>query len=607
MAFDPIRPGELAVSRSVQQILDAWQGVSGKAQPLSLTALNSSSWSLSVRNLQGNHARFLSSAGAELFTITDAGINLSEVSLSGPLGFDPGTLAAPGLYVTGDTNTGLYAPVPGQLAIVTDGVARIVASSAGTIAMTGDVSITGGLTFSGSLAPTGEIILPQILTPSAPASGTAIYSKSGGGIYVRAAAGSEIQLADLSSAQTFTNKTLTSPIITGLEVRNLIVENAAGSATVANFRDEIVYFGQPIRLGNNVGVDDVVTADPIHAMYLHYNLTGAYSSATDIVDTFIVEISSATDDDADLGAILGVARAQDAVGVSSMRALAGQLFVYDGAQKADREAVELGVHNALAITSKADNRTVFDEVFGTTGILITAFNGAIETGGTGVDANTAIVVASIDDSVSASAGFKQFEVFWDKEGVKAWQVSGQGNVVAGGGGNNDDLPCYGFLDTNGDVDTGTGMFWGGNDVIGFATNQVEVGRFGADGLFTANLGIKNSGKNVLGGAITDTIAADQNNYAPTGIASAAFVQVTATGAQRTITGFAVSGAVEGQTFIFVNTGGQNIVLAHNSGSSSAGNLINTHTSLDFTLAPGEGVLLFRTAAAVWRTLGFNAS
>lgn len=419
------------------------------------------------------------------------------------------------------------------------------------------------------------------------------------------------------NAATINNPSIVSGTLTGSTVmRNGEIRNGAGSAIIARFRDGVTYMPGPVQMGTDLNG----TSDTAHLFYIHKSVTG--SGVGNLVDAFLVEINGATSDDSDIGSVAGFARAMTATGVVSMRGVAGQMMVDLGAQKADREPAEFGMHTALAVTSKSDNRTAFDKLFGNSGVLISAYSGTQADGNAAARPNAAIAI----NTYGGSGGhWKEFIVAYDHAGTRAFRVDDQGNIQAGGGGNNAALGAYGFLDPNGDIDVGTDIFWAGNDAIGFAINSTELARLNANGLgvggtapsgsrlyVTGGLtetagGIKNGGKLVLGGAITDTIGADQNNYAPTGIGSAAVVSVTATGAQRTITGFNVSGATAPQAFIFVNTGGQNIVLAHNSGSSSAGNLINTHTGADFTLAPGEGVLLFRTAADVWRTLGFNAS
>lgn len=70
-------------------------------------------------------------------------------------------------------------------------------------------------------------------------------------------------------------------------------------------------------------------------------------------------------------------------------------------------------------------------------------------------------------------------------------------------------------------------------------------------------------------------------------------------AARNLTG--VTPGIEGRIFPLVNTGAQNIVLKHQSASSSAENRIITKTGADFTLAGGApGLLWYDLAALRWR-------
>jgi hypothetical protein len=92
------------------------------------------------------------------------------------------------------------------------------------------------------------------------------------------------------------------------------------------------------------------------------------------------------------------------------------------------------------------------------------------------------------------------------------------------------------------------------------------------------------------------ITSYQNNYNPSGIDRATVLLVT-TDAARTITGIAAP-RYERELKI-VNTGNFNLLLAHNSGSSSAGNRIIVPTGASYTMNGDEGVHLAYGAGA-WR-------
>ena len=88
------------------------------------------------------------------------------------------------------------------------------------------------------------------------------------------------------------------------------------------------------------------------------------------------------------------------------------------------------------------------------------------------------------------------------------------------------------------------------------------------------------------------ITADQNNYNPTGLSTASVLRLTSD-ASRSITG--LSGGAEGRILILLNRGSNDIVLKHESASSTAANRFKFSTSSDLTLTPGAGIELIYDA------------
>jgi hypothetical protein len=60
-------------------------------------------------------------------------VNVSGDVMTGALGIIAGTAAAPGLYVSGDTNTGIYSPGADQVAISTNGSGRLFVDASGNV------------------------------------------------------------------------------------------------------------------------------------------------------------------------------------------------------------------------------------------------------------------------------------------------------------------------------------------------------------------------------------------------------------------------------------------------------------------------------------------
>lgn len=65
-----------------------------------------------------------------------------------------GTAALPGLYFSGDRNTGLYSPGADSAAVTAGGAARLTVTTSGA-AVTGDLSATGNIAATGNLTASG--------------------------------------------------------------------------------------------------------------------------------------------------------------------------------------------------------------------------------------------------------------------------------------------------------------------------------------------------------------------------------------------------------------------------------------------------------------------
>lgn len=78
MPFDDVISGTQAIADACQQFVDCFNGVSGGAQPIHLTALSGSTHALNIRQLSGNHAKITKSddATVTLFEVTDDGVSM---------------------------------------------------------------------------------------------------------------------------------------------------------------------------------------------------------------------------------------------------------------------------------------------------------------------------------------------------------------------------------------------------------------------------------------------------------------------------------------------------------------------------------------------------
>ena len=93
-----------------------------------------------------------------------------------------------------------------------------------------------------------------------------------------------------------------------------------------------------------------------------------------------------------------------------------------------------------------------------------------------------------------------------------------------------------------------------------------------------------------GDVVAPQIAANQNDYAPTGIGDASMLFISSDAA-RDITGI-TSGSVDGRHLWVFNEGNFNITLKQGSASSAAANRFHLRTGADLVLAPSTGAHLY---------------
>lgn len=104
----------------------------------------------------------------------------------------------------------------------------------------------------------------------------------------------------------------------------------------------------------------------------------------------------------------------------------------------------------------------------------------------------------------------------------------------------------------------------------------------------------------LAGDITPTaLAANANDYAPTGSADASVWYLSATGAARTITG--IAGGADGRILLLVNTGSLDIYLPSQNAGSAAANRLATlgNVAVPLYASGGVAVLIYSAGLSRW--------
>lgn len=109
-----------------------------------------------------------------------------------------------------------------------------------------------------------------------------------------------------------------------------------------------------------------------------------------------------------------------------------------------------------------------------------------------------------------------------------------------------------------------------------------------------------------GGELTPAqITSDQNDFSTLDLNSDLVgVLRLSTDASRTITGFA--NGEQGRKIIIINVGSFNLVIANQSGSSSASNRVITGTGANLTVAADDIVVMYYdSTTARWRVVSFS--
>lgn len=123
-------------------------------------------------SLKNTFAGFTSAAA---LNATQAQLDAAVAAVAGStaLPFKAGTVALPGLFPVGDTDTGIYAPAANQLGLAVGGVAIANISSTG-------INVTGGVNATGSVVAAGGVAGAAIASTGAYSGGTGQLVPIGG-------------------------------------------------------------------------------------------------------------------------------------------------------------------------------------------------------------------------------------------------------------------------------------------------------------------------------------------------------------------------------------------------------------------------------------------
>lgn len=136
----------------------------------------------------------------------------------------------------------------------------------------------------------------------------------------------------------------------------------------------------------------------------------------------------------------------------------------------------------------------------------------------------------------------------------------------------------------------------------YVANALQ-GPMSVNGALTLNAGLVVSGNHIDTGILSPaTITANQNDYNPAGLSTARILRL-ATDASRNITG--LTALNNGQRLTLRNGGAFDLVLVHESGSSSAANRFSCPGAANLTLNTCDGVeIWYDGAVSRWAVVGY---
>ena len=158
----------------------------------------------SLGTITNHYAIYQASTTARNWFAGNVGIGASRTNpasaldVNGVITTALGSVTAPALTFTGDTNTGVFSPGADQLNLVTGGVSRITVAANGLVTTTGDLTCNGTLrALVGLQSSGGRSLFRAVNEPYAVASA---YSATSGAVYFGAANESATPDAQISAA-----------------------------------------------------------------------------------------------------------------------------------------------------------------------------------------------------------------------------------------------------------------------------------------------------------------------------------------------------------------------------------------------------------------------
>jgi hypothetical protein len=269
----------------------------------------------------------------------------------------------------------------------------------------------------------------------------------------------------------------------------------------------------------------------------------------------------------------------------SIRAIEGHAIRSDSSAGANANSTAMGME--LGIHSEAAGNASFPNSSGAAPKNILMYLPSND-----ASPATSTVRADVGAYFLGASGYKSAIHWVDTDGTTVlFDVGASNGTIRMNTAGNAAAPQLSFF-----TDQDTGLFWGGANVLAFSAGAVEFARGNA-------LAFQITTGEVLAGFITPTqLAANTNNWNPTGLGTARIIRASSDAA-RNLTGIVALAA--GTVLSICNVGGQNIVLTHNdTANSTAANCFFLPGGASVTLGSHEAIeLIYDGTDSRWRQKG----
>lgn len=412
-------------------------------------------------------------------TATGNLISKSGDTFTGPVGITLGTAALPGLFFSGDPNTGVFSPGANQLSITTDGVSRVAVGATGDVslsaalAVTTTLAVTGASTLTGALAANGGITVDSTAFTVADTTGNTSIAGTLGVTGISTFTGALNANGGVVGA------------VTGAASSNVLKAGDTMTGALVMGNNQAIEFKEATANGSNkvsvltaasLASDTTLTLPNITGTVVTSGDTGTVTS-TMIADGTIVNAdinASAAIVDTKLATIATAGKVSNSATTATNANTASAIVARDASGNFSAGTITATLTGNVTgnLTGTASNATTAAACTGNAATVTTNANlaGDVTSSGNTTSIAAGVIVNADVNASAAIAGTKISPDFGSQNAITTGNVTGA-KLLTGGNGTAA-APVIGAA-----ADSDTGMFFG--------TNEINLARNGLTG-FTLN-------------------------------------------------------------------------------------------------------------------------